>query len=184
MNGGNTWTAIDNGIPDVPANSILIDPLQPSHLYVANDIGVWFSDNDGTSWSFFSAGGPQAMLAMHLGISADRQLRVATHGLGVWQTPMVFEPVNTINYDDTNLNISVFPNPVKDQLSIVWKGDKTIQPKVSIVNARGRILLSSKTVALAPNAPVTIPVGQFTSGTYTVVFDLHGRRISRKIQIL
>lgn len=180
-NGGTTWTSIDNGIPDVPANSILIDPLEPTHLYLANDIGVWFSNNDGTSWEFLSAGGPQAMLAMHLSISADRKLRVATHGLGIWQTDMVFEPVGTANINDNDVNISIFPNPVKDQLSVLWKGNKMIQPKVSIVDLQGKIVLSPQVIFLLPNTPFTIPVGQLPKGTYAVIWEVNGRRISRKM---
>jgi hypothetical protein len=52
---GATWTNIDGsgatGIPDVPAHCILIDPDNPSRLYVGTDIGVFVSVDDGANWA-------------------------------------------------------------------------------------------------------------------------------------
>jgi len=86
IDGGTTWKPTDAGLPDVPTNTLLIDPLQPDHIYVGNDLGVWVSVNAGTTWILYSGQAPKSLLVMHLGISADRKLCVATYGLGVWQT--------------------------------------------------------------------------------------------------
>src|ERR1700748_3781685 len=34
-NGGATWTAIANNLPDVPANSIVVDPNDANTVYIA-----------------------------------------------------------------------------------------------------------------------------------------------------
>ena len=44
-NNGTSWTAIDHGLPDVPTNSIVVDPLHANNIYVGNDLGVWLSQN-------------------------------------------------------------------------------------------------------------------------------------------
>src|SRR5690606_10822203 len=41
--GGENWAASDEGLPDVPANAIAIDPDQPTDMYVGNDLGVYAS---------------------------------------------------------------------------------------------------------------------------------------------
>ncbi len=70
---------------NVQHNAIVVDPENPSHLYVAADIGVWRSADGGASWAVFARGLPDAAvvdLELH---SASRLLRAATHGRGVYE---------------------------------------------------------------------------------------------------
>jgi photosystem II stability/assembly factor-like uncharacterized protein len=84
-----TWTDISgtapNRVPDVPVNSLQTDPLNPNHLYVGSDIGVFRTTNGGTIWELFSNGLPNTAvydLRLH---SPTRLLRAATHGRGLWE---------------------------------------------------------------------------------------------------
>ena len=36
-----SWTAINTGLPDVPVNAFVVDPVDSSHLYAGTDIGVY-----------------------------------------------------------------------------------------------------------------------------------------------
>jgi hypothetical protein len=70
---------------DVHTNAIVVDPDNPSHLYVGADIGIWQSPDAGSTWSTFSNGLPDAAvidLALH---RVRRLLRAATHGRGVYE---------------------------------------------------------------------------------------------------
>jgi photosystem II stability/assembly factor-like uncharacterized protein len=70
---------------DVHTNALVVDPDNPSHLYVGADIGIWRSTDAGATWSTFSSGLPDAAvldLAFHKG---RRLLRAATHGRGVYE---------------------------------------------------------------------------------------------------
>ncbi|MBK8923682.1 MAG: hypothetical protein IPM81_19690 [Saprospirales bacterium] len=138
--GGSTWANIDNGLPDVPANSILIDPLYPAHLYVGNDLGVWLSRNGGASWELFSAGAPNALLAMHLSISADRKLRVASYGLGVWQTPMAAF-VGAGGPAATVLDLRLSPNPAVTEARVQVELPTEMTLQLRAVDVQGREML-------------------------------------------
>jgi photosystem II stability/assembly factor-like uncharacterized protein len=140
-NGGGAWQSIDNGLPDIPANSILVDPLYPEHLYLANDIGVWLSRNGGQSWEPFSTGAPAGMLAMHLGITADRKLRVATHGLGVWQAPLA-EQVG-VPSTETAMQVKIFPNPARTQTVIQYRIAQHAAIRWRLFDVQGRELRQS-----------------------------------------
>lgn len=79
------WTAAGNGIPDVPVNSIVVDPLFPATLYAATDIGVYRSTDSGANWSPFMTGMP-IVACFDIQIQAtNRILRVATHGRGMFE---------------------------------------------------------------------------------------------------
>lgn len=70
---------------DVQASAIVVDPANPTHLYVGADIGVWRSTDSGASWAAFSQGLPDAGVMDLLLHNPRRLLRAATHGRGVWE---------------------------------------------------------------------------------------------------
>jgi photosystem II stability/assembly factor-like uncharacterized protein len=90
INGGLTWEDIGRGLPDVPTNAIAVDPADHNILYVGNDIGVWVSTDYGSTWNVFCEGLPEAVMVMDLSITdADRLLRAATHGNGVYERTLL-----------------------------------------------------------------------------------------------
>jgi photosystem II stability/assembly factor-like uncharacterized protein len=75
-NGGNSWTQVGgygtNVHPDM--QSVVFDPNNHNHVYVANDGGIWSSNDNGVTWSFISRG----LVATHfyvMGISQTPTLR-------------------------------------------------------------------------------------------------------------
>jgi photosystem II stability/assembly factor-like uncharacterized protein len=100
---GNTWQDITNGLPDVPTHAIAIDPWNSLHIYVGNDIGVYVSTDGGLTWQDFHNGLPEAVIAMDLNISLrNRKLRIATHGNGAYQKPLVYQPQTYLSFHLTN----------------------------------------------------------------------------------
>lgn len=83
------WTDVSGSgptaIPDVPANSLIIDPANPSTYYVGTDIGVFRTTTSGAQWSNFGQGLPNTAvfdLRLH---GPSQLLRAATHGRGIWE---------------------------------------------------------------------------------------------------
>ncbi|MHC4429763.1 MAG: hypothetical protein ACYS0D_14350, partial [Planctomycetota bacterium] len=88
---GDTWVDIDGGaLPDVPTTAVVVDPLFPDHVYVGNDIGVYFTHNDGVTWVQLAEGLSEAVLAHELNVSpVNRKLRLFTHGSGAFERDLV-----------------------------------------------------------------------------------------------
>lgn len=84
-NGGTSWTPMSAGLPDVPFNSILIDPVNPKIIYAGGDLGVYVSPNRGISWLDFNNGMWDATQVFDLQYTADYQLLAATHGKGIFR---------------------------------------------------------------------------------------------------
>ncbi|HYM82367.1 MAG TPA: FlgD immunoglobulin-like domain containing protein [Candidatus Limnocylindria bacterium] len=90
---GDTWTSISNGLLDVPANDILVDPLDTNRLYLATDVGVYASVNAGQGWFPLGTGMPVQTifdLTLH---SPSRTLVAATHGRSQWKLDLSQLPV-------------------------------------------------------------------------------------------
>lgn len=119
VNGGANWISLDNGLPDVPTNTIIIDPINPSNIYVGNDLGVYFSENNGNSWELFSEGLPDATMIYDLNISpSNRKLRIATHGFGIWERDFVNDPLSVSDFSIGTSKIILHPNPATNNVTI------------------------------------------------------------------
>lgn len=93
---GGSWSDISGTLPNVPTTAVVVDPLNSNYVYAGNDISVYVSTNGGTSWAAFSNGLPEAIIVADLVISpSNRSLRVATHGSGAYERPLLSPvPVN------------------------------------------------------------------------------------------
>ena len=86
INGGQTWTDISGNLPNLPVNTIALDPrFTPRPVYVGTDIGVYASTEQGASWIRFGAGLPNAQVADLKLNTTLNILAAGTHGRGVWE---------------------------------------------------------------------------------------------------
>ncbi len=92
------WTAAGNGLPSIPVNALVIDPLNSNNLYAGTDIGVYNSTDGGANWVPFGTGLPRSAV-FDLKIQPSfRLLRAATHGRGVWETPLISPAASTVQF--------------------------------------------------------------------------------------
>jgi hypothetical protein len=87
--GGTTWTGLGTGLPDVPANAVSLDPLDPNRLLVGTDIGVYDSRNGGETFEPMNNGLPLGCVITDLEVSATPHiLTAATYGRGAWRVSL------------------------------------------------------------------------------------------------
>jgi len=97
-NGGAAWTKIVSNLPQIPVNSLVVDPQDVNTVYVATDHDVYSTraivtcgESYSTCWSVFGTGLPASpVLALTVpSSSASAQLlTAATYGRGIWQIPL------------------------------------------------------------------------------------------------
>ncbi len=105
--GGRTWENLtayrSNPIVGIGQHSIAISPVDPDHLVVANDYGVWRSLDGGLSWSGLNQLLPNLTIRRILATpNGTAGTRVATDGLGAIELPpggVVWQPVDGIAAD-------------------------------------------------------------------------------------
>ena len=89
-NAGQSWQDISGNLPDIPVNSLLIDPDsvapgRPRVLLAGTDVGVFRVTLDGTAnWAAFGAGLPPVVVTRLAYNATTRQLLAATYGRGIW----------------------------------------------------------------------------------------------------
>jgi photosystem II stability/assembly factor-like uncharacterized protein len=84
--GGVTWNAASNGLPDVPIQRLLAAPddLSGNTVYAATWLGVYRTTNGGISWSQLGAGLPTVEVSDLYMPANGSFLRASTYGRGVW----------------------------------------------------------------------------------------------------
>lgn len=83
-NAGITWVNCTAGLPNIPMNSVVVDPADFKRVFVSADVGVYQSVTNGASWTSFSSGLPNAMAVDLILHKKDRMLICATRNRGAW----------------------------------------------------------------------------------------------------
>jgi photosystem II stability/assembly factor-like uncharacterized protein len=80
-----TWSAAQNGLPDVPVSKLIANPNDPKTIYAATDLGVYRTIDSGDHWSLFGSQLPQVCVTDLYIPPNGSFLRIATYGRGVWE---------------------------------------------------------------------------------------------------
>lgn len=106
-----------NGFPDVAVYALLVMPHDPDILWAGTEIGLFVSENGGSSWSYADNGlPPVGIFQMSI---VDGQIVVATYGRGIWTLDLpelqgYKPPQVTLNPRLTNVALDPRGNVVMD----------------------------------------------------------------------
>lgn len=82
--GGVTWVNRTAGLPNIPINSVVVDPANFKRVWVSADVGVYQTLDLGATWASMSTGLPNAMAVDLLFHRQDRLLFCGTRNRGTW----------------------------------------------------------------------------------------------------
>jgi hypothetical protein len=89
LDGGVTWHAIDGiaqtGVPDIPVHSVVVRGCDPRQLYVGTELGVFVSEDRGTTWEPANLGLVHTVVET-LDLQDEDTLVAFTHGRGAFRT--------------------------------------------------------------------------------------------------
>lgn len=88
QNAGASWINCTAGLPKIPMNSVVVDPANFQRVWVAGDVGVYQTLNQGANWAPFATGLPNAMAVDLLVHAQDRKLICGTRNRGAWVIPV------------------------------------------------------------------------------------------------
>jgi uncharacterized repeat protein (TIGR01451 family) len=82
--GGASWLDISGNLPDVPVNSVILDPSYANTLYAGTDVGPFVTYNGGVNWEPLGSGFPVVTI-WQLDLDPSHRLMAAgTHGRGAF----------------------------------------------------------------------------------------------------
>jgi len=132
---GNNWIDISGDLPDIPINDFVKTPLD-GNLYIATDIGVFYSINEGINWNLLGLGIPNVIITDILFHSDSNILIAATYGRGMYKISLKY--INGVSIPQEKIaSIKVFPNPFKNHLEINFEVINSDRYAVLIYNLEG-----------------------------------------------
>ena len=130
-NAGTSWTDISSDLPNTPVDAILVDPDEPSTIFIGTDIGAFYTTNTGGSWSPLGTGLPNVVVT-GLGLHENsRTLRASTHGRSAWDlnvtTLLPIPTIDSVSPTTVNANSAAFKLTVsgiqfKNTAVVEWNG--------------------------------------------------------------
>jgi hypothetical protein len=109
---GVTWNNISGfgtaALPDAPADSVVVDLTNGSHLVIGTDIGVFETLDGGNTWSEVAAGLPSvpAVRLLLFDGPGTRRLRAATYGRGIWEVALPPVPFFQLQQSASGVTLS------------------------------------------------------------------------------
>ena len=169
-----TWTIAAAGLPDVPFNGFVIDPLNSNMLYAGSDIGVFVSSNGGNTWNPFGAGLPRVAVFDMAFQGPNRLVRIATHGRGAWEiaaakaqalVTVAASPNPSTYGDNVTFTATVDPNGVHSS------------PTGSVTFSDGSLILGSASLTGSGPFTATFTTSLLTAGTHSITATFNGDNI-------
>lgn len=104
---GVTWTDVSTGLPNTPVNAIDADfRVIPPILYIGTDIGVFASENNGTTWARYGNNLPNVTVLDVVVNSATSKLVAGTSGRGMFVASLGGNPLAPLGVSATGANAS------------------------------------------------------------------------------
>lgn len=119
-----TFTAMQNGLPDLPVTRVYFDPRDASRntIYAATHVGIYRTTDGGANWEPFGNGLPTVRVNDIYMPPDGGFMRIATYGRGIWELPQL-ELVSASLDDDSGAcdHDGVLDNGETGHLSITLK---------------------------------------------------------------
>jgi hypothetical protein len=175
-----TWVNKEGSFPDIPVRCILQNPLLPTtEVIVGSDLGVWYTNNFNAAsptW-YQSYNGMRNVKVTDLDLRNDNVVFAATYGRGVFSGTFTNAVLNNDIFTK-NKNVSVYPNPVKDNLNINIK-DFSGDISVKIIDINGREVFNKDINNF--NISNAVDLSSFSSGMYVLKLQGEDLNYSEKI---
>jgi photosystem II stability/assembly factor-like uncharacterized protein len=182
---GKTWVNISGNLPNIPASAIVRSRADVNTLFLANDLGVWYTRDGGTNWERFGIGMPNVVV-FDMKMTPDDRLLVATHGRGMWTTSAVTDVGGTPAAELANFSITeAYPNPASTATGFSLKLAKPLPVKAQIFDAAGRAVRTILEGTLnAGSHSLTVQTDGLRMGAYFCVVRADGGTITRKFLVV
>ncbi|MBC8045383.1 MAG: T9SS type A sorting domain-containing protein [Fimbriimonadaceae bacterium] len=176
-NAGDIWENIEGDLPDIPVNDIAVyKKVDSTYLYIANDAGVYVSYDEGIFWNLLGSTIP-IVSVYDIELHAETNtLFAGTYGRGIYKINLPIAPPPPLNvYDDAEMNVAIYPNPVSDNLFIEM--DNAVGAMIKIYGVNGKVLFQKEFFG----KELTIDMKGFDSGSYFLGIKTAKKEVVRKV---
>lgn len=194
VNTTGSFTSIQGNLPPMPCYDVVIDYYNPNNVIVATELGIYATDNLGTSWTYQGNGIPASPAfglrqEVFQEIGGDCYILYAgTHGRGFYRsttlTPSSCNVNVAVQEQQPSTSAPIYPNPARDRAW--WK--VTISAagtgRLAIYDLAGRIVRQQELGHLSEgHSTVTLPITGLPAGQYVAQVRVGNQRVVGKFLV-
>ena len=181
---GDTWQNISANLPNLPVNCVITHHNTLNNaVYIATDIGVWYINDDSTSWTLYAENLPNVIVS-ELEIHAQtNKLYAATFGRGIWSSDLLDVPVVGENEVVVqHFEATVSPNPNDGNFNLRLTNPDNVQLHFEVIDVMGRVVFKNdkkmERESINQQLELSLPAGAY----YLRVFG-NGKSVVRKFVV-
>lgn len=176
---GQSWTDISAGLPEIPANDLVINPDLPEQLFLATDAGVFYSNDEGLNWEILGQKLPKVVVSDLVYHQPTQTLIAGSYGRSMYQILIDNQPLSATDRSaQTPITASAFPNPFREQCHIRIELPEAEKIKVAVYSLDGK-LVRQLHAGYLPAGTHQFPFRASQAGSY--VCRVIGERGSRAV---
>ncbi len=177
--GGANWTNISGNLPNLPANTIVIEKNSADAIYVGMDVGVFYRDSNSTDWVPFMKNLPNVIVNELEIFYPDQKIRAATYGRGLWESPLfhLANSIKSIASQEMDA-IQIAPNPVSDILNIYLENAVFNDTKLELFSSSGKLITS---LIISNTDNYKLNMSNIADGVYLLKFSNNQHSVVKKI---
>lgn len=118
INYGSSWVDIGYNLPSAPVNDVVIDSANNSTLYVATDVGCYYTTGGSNNWLPLGMGLPLVPVLYLTIHNPTHKLVAATYGRSMYTLDLNQLATSITSVSKQDQIVSVFPNPVATETTI------------------------------------------------------------------
>lgn len=177
--GGQTWSDISSNLPSIPVNDIIVYPSQ-NILFVATDLYVWYSKNDGASWDILGNELPLTVIMDLKFHEPTKTLYAGTFGRAMHK----FDVSDILRVEDnvlTSNSIKIFPNPAGSEFNI--SQNLTSNGTVELFDVSGKKLRDLFNGNFQTAKTINIKTEGMPAGVYFLRINSEGQSVTKKVVV-
>ena len=181
IDGGASWTDVSIDLPEVPVNDIIIDPENPEWLYLATDVGVYYSLNEGNDWAELGSGLPNVVINDIVLHSPTRKLIAGTYGRSMYSI-LLEKALSTEAIEAAAIDLEVYPNPVRDLTTISFQLKESGHADIALFNMNGQLIQRVFSGRInSGNHNYALDMTAYPAGYYFCKIKIENQNIGRRI---
>jgi photosystem II stability/assembly factor-like uncharacterized protein len=186
--GGESWFDISGDLPDIPANAIVPSRTDSNAVFLATDIGVWYTINGGTNWKQFGNGLPN-VVSYDMKLTPENRLIVGTFGRGIWSTDAVTSISTPVVQPSTIALRANYPNPfgagIAGVTTLTYDLEQAADVRLQVIDAAGRVVATlAQGRVQAGTHTAQFHAGNLSAGTYLAVLRSGTQSAIRKMVLV
>lgn len=183
-NAGASWTNISLNLPNLPANTIVFDPLHLHNpIYVGLDVGVYYFNDTLSGWQLFATDLPNVIVSDLEINTTSRELVAATFGRGLWGAPLKDDlSTDSAPAGPDHFTMRVAPNPSSGSFAVMLEGNWAEPFSYEVIDVMGRKVYQASAPELKSFRELRIQ-SEFAPGAYFVRVSIGGTYLTRKVVV-